>query len=286
MLNKKTIDEIKISSQNIIEGTEAIVFICDNMVLKQFKHNEKGLFNKKVLGNNLLIKNIMLLNNIKKTTNQLCESGVATPKIIDYFVSQEHENIESYILMERAIGKPVFARNYAFLNNYSFDNIKNLDEKSFLKHYYENMIFTLSKAPQLHFDNFAKDCFIIENSSRATLDIWGENIIYDKQKGFSNIDLRIDDVDKNKMTKQQLNNRVCKACLDYVGFLNEEIDKDTNHENYLKNKSSLNQILIKSISALNKINITKLDIENYCNYNRISNLNNHVINTKISKLKQ
>ena len=57
MLNELIIKQLKQSSTNIIEGTEAVIYICSDKVLKEFKHNEKGLYNKKVFNNNLVVKN-------------------------------------------------------------------------------------------------------------------------------------------------------------------------------------------------------------------------------------
>lgn len=274
MLDELIIKQLKQISTNIVEGTEAVVYICDDKVLKEFKHNEKGLYNKKVFNNNSVVKNIALLNNIKKNTNTLCDKyGVNTPRILDYYTSVVNERTISYLLMERAKGRPVFARKYSMLKSYSYNNDMNkLDEKSFLTEYYKNTIKILYEAPQIHFDKFAKDCLIIEKDSKAQLDIWGENILYNSENGFSNIDIRIDCVKKEKLTELKLANRVCKACLDYIGFLNEELDKNSLQKGYEILKTQLCSVLLKSVKALKKIGIKKSNIKEYCNYDRISNL--------------
>lgn len=271
------IEAIKNGSEKQFEGFEAKVYLNGNFALKEYKNTYAGLINNtsylaSICGDDSELYNI--LNEYKQSVNNLVSLGVNTPSIIDYYVARKKLEYIPYILMERVKGSQVYIESESTKKVLTKDisNTNNGSEK--LDGYYKIMLEKLSDANQWLFDKFAEDCITIEHSKRIAVDVFGENIYFENNKGFSFLDLQILPIRKTAIDPLNVQGKTCAGMFNYI----LKIKEDLTSNNDLKNKycdvdNLVRSVVVKSCKALNRAGIKDEDIFNsYNNANKIFNI--------------
>lgn len=137
----------------------------------------------------------------KQRLNQIKKSGIRTPKIIGAYRQDDY----IFQVQEKAKGSPIFIANELFAMKMALGNltkkhkcIPSLEPEDKLKvgkkvfEYNFEMQRSLQIAPQQHYDKFIAD-FIMLNAkfSINSFDNNPGNFLYDKEEGFSLVDLDI-----------------------------------------------------------------------------------------------
>lgn len=220
-LNKQIIDEIKAGNELAFSGSEARVYLTEALALKEFKY---FIHQKR-------------LKRIKDVTNHFRdEMGVNTPEIVDARIvsytedkfGKKYYKNNPYILMERAKGRPVMVgRPENIVKYFNLEDFKGIEDIAYYKmtsDYSNDMIMRLYNASQEQFDTFANNVSNILTSGDALIDAFGENIYYDKDKGFTLLDFRVLDEysnnimrkDKNYYLDKHLRSDVSRVMTSYV----------------------------------------------------------------------
>jgi len=167
------------------------------------------------------------------------KSGASFASILEYCISSTDERGKStgYIMQERAEGSAVFD----YTGESSLQN-------------YRNAIISFAEMPQTHFDKLVKDFIELERLG-VSIDVGNSgNFFYDKEKGFTFIDLKgcqgqnyLEDSD----SRQALSQEICSI------FFNQYYSAKTPVNEFEQVAENTKKLLTKLKTALEKVGVTE-----------------------------
>lgn len=188
-------------------GKEVRAFLVDkgSRVLKKFKLT---YFTDDI---NAITEIEKKLQNLKESVSVIRSRSVNTPEIVDVF----RKNKELFTLEERAPGEAMFILkpfSIAKRANMAAEKFDDISKQNFFiarqlfpgviarkgKRFINKAIQTLVTAPQEHYDKFVRDVVTISKTEELGLDMYAENVLYDRDTGFHLIDLDLCDLTKEQ----------------------------------------------------------------------------------------
>jgi len=257
-LNDAVISMIKRNKSTTFSGSEGLIFLCDDVVLKEFHSNGAGYFNQTITDSRDYSFIRRQLQNICEHTNALRDKyGVETPMMLDHYIKYDFPDLKSYLLMKKASGMPTYTHNRKVVEYYVPELKDGTAEGTAVDAYSYFMAKKLCDAKQEHFSKLVEDCLNITSDNQVAIDPWGQNIYFDDNKGFSILDLRIlnENVYAPERTKESIIHTVCSTAFEYLCSITSHVRSGMKDED--KTFEFLSPVYEKTLKGLDRSGITK-----------------------------
>lgn len=193
------------------------------------------------LNDAILIEN--RLHDLKRNVDVVRSKGVNTPEIVEVF----RRNKEVFTLEERAPGDPMFIlkpfsiakRANMATDKYDVTPVGQFEADRMVpasiarkgKKFINQALQVLTTAPQEHYDKLVRDVIAISKTDKLGLDMYAENVLYDRKTGFHLIDLDLCYSPKTRISADYVNVQICLNPLANVNHFWESVARGWLSEN-------------------------------------------------------
>lgn len=271
-LNNDLINDIKRYADKKFSGVEATVYLNGDLALKEYSLAGINAYASPVgeNPNEIAEEYNKMLEHYLKTINSLADGEnckINTPHILDYLVVNNNNNMQPYLLMERAKGKPLAAMHIETLEEF-IPKAKGVwkDYRNLRFLYYKQIIEELTDAPDKHYNKFVGDIKTVLMTPQVTLDPFSENFCYDKNNknnGFSLLDLGVcfDDKIIKSRVDIYLEKYLCEYSLRHLEDLKLGCSDVVGEAN---SRKMLSNCFDKATNALRQNGVSNNEIELCC----------------------